>query len=215
MRRYTHIDISEAGLEDLVRQAPDLLEDGLSYVGHQRRARDGRLDVLLVDSGRALVVAELKVVEDDGMLWQALDYYDYVQDNVEGLARAYPAANIDPQQAPRLFLIAPSFSISLLNRVKWLSISPLISLFSYRCIQIDNLEGGQIAVYLKVRPPVLREVVTTSSVEEKVAYITDPAAQGKARDLLSFVQSLGPSVSIDPVQAGLEFPTKSGHGVKV
>ncbi len=32
----------------------------------------------MVDSGKSLIVAELKAVEDDGMLLQGLDYYDYV-----------------------------------------------------------------------------------------------------------------------------------------
>jgi hypothetical protein len=203
MKRYKFVDISEAGLEDLVRQAPDLLEAGLIYIDHQRRAREGRLDLLLVDSGRALVVAELKTIEDDGMLWQALDYYDYVQDNLEGLARNYPNANIDPQQSPRLFLIAPSFSVLLLNRVKWLSISPLVSLFSYRCIAFDELEGGPISVYLEVKPPVIREAVTTSSLETHFEYITDSVSRAKAQDVLSSVQAIGPAVSIDPVKSGL------------
>jgi hypothetical protein len=43
----------------------------------------------LVDSGRSLVVAELKMVQDDDMLIQGLDYYDYVSTNLEAFARLY------------------------------------------------------------------------------------------------------------------------------
>jgi RecB family endonuclease NucS len=62
--------VSEAVLEDLVRRDAGLIEEGLVYVDHQKPTAGGRLDVLLADSGKSLVVAELKVVQDDGMLLQ-------------------------------------------------------------------------------------------------------------------------------------------------
>jgi hypothetical protein len=119
MRKYTVVEPPEVDLEDLVRQAPDLIEAGLHFVDHQAPTARGPLDVLLVDSGHSLVIAELKVVEGDDMLMQGIDYYDYVQKNLDGFARAYKAFEIDPKQEPRLFLIAPSFSVTLLNRIKW------------------------------------------------------------------------------------------------
>ncbi len=61
---YKKIDISERQLEDLVRQHPSLIEEGMVHLTHQTQTPGGRLDVLLVDSGKSLVVAELKVVED-------------------------------------------------------------------------------------------------------------------------------------------------------
>src|SRR3977135_3659780 len=112
MSKVTYVEVSEQQLEDLVRRYVDSLEDGLRYVSHQRVTGLGRLDMLLADSGNALVLAELKVVEDDGMLFQALDYYDYVSSNVEAITRLYASSAIDATQPVRLFLIAPSFSQS-------------------------------------------------------------------------------------------------------
>ncbi|WFP50237.1 endonuclease NucS [Methylomonas sp. EFPC3] len=73
---YKKIDISERQLEELIRKHSGLIEEGMSYISHQNRLPNGRLDVLLIDSGKSLVVGELKVVEDDAMLMQCLDYYD-------------------------------------------------------------------------------------------------------------------------------------------
>src|SRR5580704_248527 len=128
MKSYTKVTVPEQQLEELVRRGPGMIEEGLVYVDHQRRAAGGRLDVLLVDSGKSLVVAELKVVEDDGMLFQGLDYYDYVSTNVESFARLYNpkskscSVEIDPTQPVRLVLIAPDFSQTLVNRCKWLDV---------------------------------------------------------------------------------------------
>ena len=123
-------DVAEDQLEDFVRKNPELIEKGLCYIDHQKRTDRGPLDVLFVDSGKSLVIAELKVVEDDGMLVQGLDYYDYIISNIDGYARAYKGKGIDPAQRPRLFLIAPSFSISLLNRCKWIDISLFFVVFN-------------------------------------------------------------------------------------
>jgi len=118
MKKYKSVSVSEAELEDLVRQGAELIEEGMQFVDHQRRTTRGPLDVLLVDSGGALVVAELKVVEDDGMVTQALDYYDFVRARLESYARVYNTFKIDPNQEPRLLLIAPSFSTLMLSRLK-------------------------------------------------------------------------------------------------
>ena len=65
MRKYKSVDISEKQLEEMVRQAPDLIEDGLRYIDHQKRTERGPLDVLFADSGNALVIAELKVTAEN------------------------------------------------------------------------------------------------------------------------------------------------------
>jgi hypothetical protein len=203
MRRYHTVDVSEAQLEDLVRQAPELVETGLKFVDHQRRTTDGRLDVLLVDSGQALVIAELKVVEDDGMLFQALDYYDYISSNLESLARVYKAFNVDPEQPPRLFLIAPSFSVTLLNRIKWLTISSAVSLFAYKCIALEDAPEEPLPVYVEVTAPALREPVASYSLESHLNYVTDLAVRAKAHEVLTAIQSFGQGVSLDIIKDGI------------
>lgn len=51
------------------------------------------MDVLFVDNGNSMVVAKLNIVEDDNMLFQGLDYYNYVTTNIETLSRIYNGAN--------------------------------------------------------------------------------------------------------------------------
>src|SRR3989338_4001361 len=108
MKKYKSIDVSEKQLEDLIRQGANLIEEEVRYIDHQRNTERGPLDVLMVDSGNALIVAELKIVEDDTMLVQGIDYYDDISKNIEGISRVYKDFHIDPSQSARLFLIAPS-----------------------------------------------------------------------------------------------------------
>jgi len=95
MKKYQQIEVNESQLEDLVRIGSELIEDGLKYVDHQKFTDKGRMDVLMVDSGKSIVVAELKIIEDDTMLFQGLDYFDYVSTNIEAFARIYKDYGID------------------------------------------------------------------------------------------------------------------------
>jgi hypothetical protein len=201
MRKYTKTDVSEQELEDLVRRHAELIEEGLVYVDHQKPAAGGRLDVLLVDSGKSLVVAELKVTQDDGMLLQGLDYYDYVSTHVETFARLYKTHAIDPTQQVRLLLVAPSFSQALVNRCKWLDLP--ISLFTFACLRFEG-ESDVLPVFTereKTAPP---EVVEVAHLDDHLNYITDLAVRTQVSTLLQDVRNWRPgSVSTDPIKYGV------------
>ena len=130
MTNYKSVDVTEKQLEELIRQNSHNIEDGLKYIDHQRNTDRGPLDIIMVDSGNTLVVAELKVVEDDTMLVQSIDYYDFLSRNIEGMARVYKKFNIDIKQKIRILLIAPSFSSTLKNIIKWVDIT--ITLCTYK-----------------------------------------------------------------------------------
>jgi len=206
MRKYRVVEVSETELEDLVRRAPELIEEGLKFVGHQAFTARGPLDVLLVDSGHALVVAELKVVEDDAMLVQGIDYYDYVLRNLDGFARAYKQHKIDSKQEPRLFLIAPSFSVTLLNRIKWINIP--ISLFAFQCIEFEDAKGEIVPVYKEVTAPAVPERIEAYSLDDRYNYITDAKMRSLAQKLVAQIQEW------DPERVLVE-PTKYDISIKV
>lgn len=189
MKYYTKEKVkSESALEDLIRQGPGLVEDGLTYVDHQLITAGGRLDMLFVDSGKSLVVAELKVIPDDGMLIQGVDYCDYVTANIDSLARAYIHGDLifDPKKPVRLMLIAPSFSQTLVNRCKWIDID--ISLFSYSCLKFAD-EPDLVPVFTRQEPPTFPKVPELSTIDEHLKYITDSTARAQAAAFLEEIKN--------------------------
>lgn len=186
MRGYKSVDVSEKQLEEIVRNNTDKIENGLRFVDHQKRTERGPLDVLAVDSGSALVVAELKVIEDDNMLVQGLDYYDYVTSNVNSYARAYKDKGIDPAQSPRLFLVAPGFSMSLINRCKWIDVP--ISLFAFQCIELDDKPGEIIPIFKEAAIPSRPQPVAVYTLEQRLSYITESSVRKKVEALLEEIK---------------------------
>jgi hypothetical protein len=198
MKRYTTADVSEQELEDLVRRNTELIEEGLVYVDHQKPAASGRLDVLMVDSGKSLVVAELKVTQDDGMLLQGLDYYDYVSTHVESYARLYKAHEIDPTQPLRLFLIAPSFSQTLVNRCKWLDVP--VFLYTFNCLKFEGDEDI-VPIFTEQQIPTPPEVVEVTHLDDHLNYITDATVRAKVISLLEEIKDWKTgNISVDPIK---------------
>ncbi len=200
MKNYSQVEVSENELEELIRHYSPKIEEGLIYVDHQLKTdRERRLDVLMVDSGGALVVAELKVFEDDGMLLQGIDYYDYVTRNHEFICRTYPKYKIKPSEQPRLMLIAPSFSISFLERCKWLSIPTF--LYTFQCVKIEG-DNDIIPIFAEVNPPtMIKPPAPRQTADQVLEYITDLDMRGMASALLDEIKSWDEeNIAIDPIQ---------------
>ncbi len=185
-------------LEELVRRHSDMIEEGLSFVDHQKRAADGRLDVFMVDSGKSLVVAELKIIQDDEMLFQGLDYYDYVSTHIEAFARLYKQYEIDPTQQVRLFLIAPSFSQTLVNRCKWLDLE--ISLFTFNCLKFED-DNSIVPIFTEQQITELPKTIEVTQCDDHLNYITDITARARASGLLEEIKSWKPdNISTDSIK---------------
>lgn len=185
MAKYEKIDVTEQQLEDLVRRHTEDIEKGLIYVDRQRPTGGGRLDVLMVDSGKSLVLAELKVVEDDGMLLQAVDYYDFLSLHRESFARLHKDKEIDPTQEVRVLLIAPSFSQTLINRCKWINIT--ITLFTYNCLIITGT-SDIIPLFNEQAIPSQPKIVEVFRVEDILSYITDPGVRANVNSTIDGIK---------------------------
>ncbi|EMJ89495.1 hypothetical protein [Leptospira meyeri] len=199
MKKYTQVDMNEKGLEDLVSQGAELIEPGLLFVDHQRTTDKGRMDVLFVDSGQSLVIAELKIVEDDNMLLQALDYFDYVSSNIESLARVYKNFKIDPTKPIRIMLIAPSFSQTLINRSKWIDAS--ISLFIYKCIQFED-SSDVVPVFNEISIPTPKDIIEEKyTLDDRINYITIENVKIILKDFIKLIQNKNPDkIKFEPIK---------------
>ncbi len=58
-------------------------------------------------------------------------------------------------------------------------------------------------MYTEINPAPVIEPLQTRSVDDVLGYITDEVAHRKARELLETVRTLGPAVSMDPVQGAV------------
>ncbi len=131
----------ERDLENLVAKDSEAIEKGLTYLTHQREANRKFIDVLAVDADGVLTVIELKIGQDDEMLFQALEYYDWVSSNRDRLANEFQKrAKVVTAEDPRIILIASGFSERLKRAIR--HFEPRIMLMEYAHLETKAGERG-------------------------------------------------------------------------
>jgi hypothetical protein len=95
-------------------------------------------------------------------------------------------------------LIAPSFSISLINRCKWIDIP--ISLFTYKAIKLEG-SNEIIPVFAETTIPSTPEILESYNLDDRLKYITDNDLRSKAKKLLNEIQDWDKSnILIEPTK---------------
>jgi hypothetical protein len=161
--KYTDLELeSEGHLEDLLSSDPTNIEPGMRLLARQWNTRRGPLDMLLLDQDGRVVVAELKLDEDDEMLMQGLDYLAWVNENLDSVALAFPKSEVAVKKSPRLILIARGFSDLLRARARYLKEDMQPTLLAYRAIQhaeepLVVLQEIQVGDLPRARPGPPRE----------------------------------------------------------
>jgi len=142
------------------------------------------------------------------MLIQGLDYYDYVSTHVETLARVYKTHSIDPTQQVRLFLVAPTFSQTLVNRCKWLDLP--ISLFTFNCLKFEG-DADIVPIFTEQQVTAPPEIIEVTHLEDHLNYITDVTVRTKVGALLDEIKNWKTgNISIDPVKDAISMKV-NGH----
>ena len=200
MVTYKKVDVSERQLEDLVRRHAAMIEEGSVFVDHQRQTNGGRLDVLMADEEKALIVAELKVVEDDGMLLQGLDYYDYVTRHIEALASLQGLLD-RPEASGSLVSYRASFSQTLMNRCKWLNVE--VRLFTFACLKFDG-QDEIVPVFVEQNIPTPPPILDAYTIQGHLDYITDDTVQSEISALLDEIKNWKPeNITFNAVAIGV------------
>ena len=181
MIKVKPIDLKERDeLEPLLVANPDVIEQGLQIISHQLMTDSGPLDILAVDSEGTLIIIELKNEATEGHLDQALRYYDWCRQNISWISKAYSSNNdINPNSAPQLMLIAPSFTDTVKRISKYVSVE--LHLVQYQAFEDEKGERGILCNEIDYGQPPDPPVIPTW--DEILKYFHD----GKVKDLFTSV----------------------------
>jgi len=98
------------------------------------------LDILCHDGNGQLVIVQVNVNEDDMMLLQGLQSFDYIDKFKSFLKATYNKNKIDDKEKPRLILIAPSFSDAVRHAVESMK-GIRIDLYEWEYLKLGDHKG--------------------------------------------------------------------------
>ncbi|MEM3153540.1 MAG: endonuclease NucS [Candidatus Bathyarchaeia archaeon] len=132
---------SRQELEQMIVNEINLVEKGLTVICSNVPINEKTtLDVLCHDSNGQLVILQLNVEEDDAMLLQGLQSFDYVDKFKSFLKATYNKHKIDDKEKPRLILIAPSFSDAVRRAVESMK-GIRIDLYEWEYLKLGDHKG--------------------------------------------------------------------------
>lgn len=193
----------EKELHSLIEKELDALEEGLSLIKYEFDSLKGIPDFLCVDSGGRLVIIEVKLQEDENILFQALRYYNTIDQERYIITGMFPNKKIDTNEHPRIVLVAENFSDDI-RRLSTLVV-PDVELYEYTVLSTDG--GKEGLCYHSVS---LSEVEKTPSrpktIEELKNYIMKKSLRPLFEKIRKEIKNIGEGIE--------EYATQSYVGFK-
>lgn len=196
---------SEKELHGIIEKEIDAIEEGLQILKYEFGINKGRPDFLCVDSGGRIVIIEVKLQEDENILFQALRYYNDVDKERYAIAQMFSEKGVNPEEHPRIVLIASKFSDDL-RRLCTL-ISPDIDLFEYTVL--SSSDGAEGICYHPVTIPKIEDILSKPiKISDLKEYITKDEIKPRFDELINEIKNLGKGIEVYSTQYYVGFKFK-------
>ncbi|MCQ9208256.1 MAG: endonuclease NucS [Omnitrophica bacterium] len=182
---------NEKELHAIIEKELDALEEGLELLKYEFGMEKGVPDFLCMDSGGRLVIIEVKLQEDENILFQALRYYSVIDKQRYVIAKVFSDKEIDPTKHPRMLLIAEKLSDDI-RRLSTL-IVPDVELYEYTTLLTPNKKHG--ICYHPVSLPKIEEIpskpVTIQNLRE---YMTKDTLKPLFDEAIEKIKNIGKGI---------------------
>ena len=196
----------ERELENILNYSPESIEKGLKIIDNQIITSKGRIDLLGVDADKVLTIIELKVSKDDDQFKQAVNYFDWVLENSLWLAKVYKKFDIDEVHKPRIILVAPSFTESVITSAKYFRPFADVTLLKYVCV---GAEEEKAVVCIEVRIPDLSEIPENpNTIDSEIDYLKVEDVKDTCKKTIALINNLGKNVVSKPTNSYIAFKYK-------
>ena len=203
-----YIPQSEKELHALIQKELDAIEQELELLQDEYPSGRGILDFLCVDSGGRLVIVEVKLHEDENVLFQALRYFSDIDKDRYLIATRFSGKQINPEESPRVILIAEKFSEDL-RRLSTLVV-PEVELLEYSSMVLPG--GDKAIVYHSVSlPAVARPPAEPKTIEKLVEYLRDESLKSLLTKIRHAIKSLGKGIEEYATQGYIGYKHSSGR----
>jgi hypothetical protein len=206
LKRYT--PGSERELHIIIKAELDAIEEGLELLQHEYPSGKGIIDFLCKDSGGRLVIIEVKLHEDENILFQALRYYGDIDRDRYVLANLFKTKKVDPEQSPRLILIAERISEDI-RRLSTLVV-PEVELLEYTAVILPD--GEKSVLYHTVSLPVaIKPPYEPQSIDELIEYLTDNSLKPILDKMREAIKGLGKGFQEYATQSYIGYKLSNGR----
>ena len=199
---------NEKELHSVIEKELEALEEGLTILKYEFAMSKGVPDFLCADSGGRLVIIEVKLQEDENILFQGLRYYNEIDRDRYVIAKMFSRKDVDPKESPRIILIAEKFSDDI-RRLSTLVI-PDVELYEYTVLKTED--GNEGICFHPVSLPKIEEgPKMPKSIEEIKSYMTKKELMPLFDKVVSEIKNIGENIEEYTTQDYVGFRYKGRH----
>ena len=182
---------SEKELHGIIEKELDALEEGLELLRYEMGFTKGIPDFVCVDSGGRLLIIEVKLHEDENILFQALRYFNEIDRDRYIIAQMFPDKKINPEEHPRIILIAGKFS-DYIRRLTTLVI-PDVELYVYNVLFTPEKHQG--ICYHSVSVPKIEEMPSKPlEIQDHIDYMTKEELKPIFKNAMKIIMDIGKDI---------------------
>ena len=196
---------NEKELHSIIEKELDSIEEGLELLKYEMGTGTGIPDFLCVDSGGRIVIIEVKLNEDEHVLFQALKYYNEIDKHRYVIAQMFPDKKINPKEHPRIILIAARFSDEL-RRLATLVV-PDVELYDYTVL-VDSANNKGIVFHPVTLPKIDETLTEPVTIKDHINYITNEDLKPVLEKIRNEIKGMGKEIKEYATQYYIGFKFK-------
>jgi hypothetical protein len=197
---------SEAELHMIIQAELDAIEEGLELLQHEYPSGKGILDFLCADSDHRLVIIEVKLHVDENILFQALRYYGDIDKNRYVVARLFADKDVNPEDPPRIILIAERFSEDIRRLSTLVRLD--IELLEYSVVTLPTGEKGILYHPVSPVPP---PPPGPKPIEWLLNYLKEESLKPLLQEIRQAVKGIGKGIEEYAAQDYIAYKHTSGR----
>ena len=183
-------------ITELLFEGLSSLERGMFGLDKDISTPSGKIDIMAMDMIGRFTIIEVGAGEVDDLIFKSIDHFDWALTNIKSLQEKYKSYNIDPTLAPRIIILAPSYSEKFVKRAHYLN-PTFIDIYEYQI----NENSGTKKIYFRPFSFINHKkwvvYLRTKSVDDHLKYIENESLRIMLKNLFIELQSMRSDVILD------------------
>lgn len=196
--------------EEIVR----LLGEGISNLERGLRVLDRNLiitkrplDILAVDIVGELVIIELEIKGEEGVILRALEHFDWVINNMNSIIQKYRKEKIDMTLAPRIVIVLGNISDDFVRKLSYIN-TIKIELYEYELKNEDGIIRLSLKPYAFSLMNQKKIEISKPCFEDLVNYIKVLPLRRACYDIIREIRSVNLEAIVDTHSGFIELQNK-------
>lgn len=202
--------IDRREIRDLIFEGIANLEKGMKGLEKDLKTPVGNIDIIARDMIGRLVIIEIGTEYEDALLFNAIDHFDWAINHIENLVKYYEAEGLDPTLAPRIVLLAPSYSEKFIRRASYLS-PTFVDIYEYQVRETAGIRKVYFRAFSFLHEKKWVVDLHAKSIDDHLKYIEDKELRNLAKNFIAELQALRNDLILDTSRGYILLTTKDSR----